>query len=578
MSRGRRLIAAFAAGAAVALAAPAAASAHAYLTHTSPAGGVILNTPPKQLSVTYDEAVEPRFMIVSVTDASGRQQTDGRPARSPANPDTIVTPLRHLNEGWYLVFLRAISADGHPVRQVFTFAVGPNAGPPPQFVIPSLTEGATTPSLLAFRWLSFLTFMAAIGLFCLRTLIARPIVERVPGASLRRLTVAFGIALAAAFIAIPIYVDISTAQFAFKSIWDVAGNVPLMRDSAFGRGWLDLELVLALFGGAAAIAIATDRPENRQRTLAGLLSLWGALAAAAAALLVPALAGHAAQTPPKGLSVVLDWLHLAAGSLWIGGLIGLLIIWWSLGVARRTAGLAVTVPRFSNVALGSVLLLVGSGIWATFIRLPTLASLWDTSYGDALIAKMALLVTAIAVASGNLLRAKPRLQRAAAGKMDIGVGAARLLRGLVGTEVLLIVGALFAAGILSSLPPPPKALASIGKVSANVGPGPANVVVKHGAYRLVFHITPNKAVVPDAFTVSITKNGKPVHGATVTTNFAMLDMEMPNLAYNLKESGLGKYARAANALVMVGHWGLTFQIEPPHDLPFTVTILDHAIG
>ena len=44
-------------------------------------------------------------------------------------------PLRpHLPEGWYLVYWRAISVDGHPVQGAFTFAVGPNPGPPPQFV------------------------------------------------------------------------------------------------------------------------------------------------------------------------------------------------------------------------------------------------------------------------------------------------------------------------------------------------------------------------------------------------------------------------------------------------------------
>ena len=52
--------------------------------------------------------------------------------RSPANPDTLVVPLRpHLPEGWYLVYWRAISVDGHPVQGAFTFAVGPNPGPHP---------------------------------------------------------------------------------------------------------------------------------------------------------------------------------------------------------------------------------------------------------------------------------------------------------------------------------------------------------------------------------------------------------------------------------------------------------------
>ncbi len=29
---------------------------------------------------------------------------------------------------------------------------------------------------------------------------------------------------------------------------------------------------------------------------------------------------------------------------------------------------------------------------------------------------------------------------------------------------------------------------------------------------------------------------------------------------------------------MVGHWGLTLDVEPPGDAPFTVTILDKANG
>src|SRR5207248_11710112 len=44
-----------------------------------------------------------------------------------------------------------------------------------------------------------------------------------------------------------------------------------------------------------------------------------------------------------------DWLHLVAGSLWIGGLIGLLVVWRSLPALRRLAGLVICVPRFSNV-------------------------------------------------------------------------------------------------------------------------------------------------------------------------------------------------------------------------------------
>src|SRR5262249_59157516 len=126
------------------LAMPASAAAHAVLVKTVPEASVTLSAPPKQVALTYSEAVEPRFAIVSVTDAAGHQEAAGPPRRSPTNPDTLLVPLKGTHEGWYLVFWRAISVDGHPVRGAFTFAVGPNAGPAPQLPVPSTSEPAAT--------------------------------------------------------------------------------------------------------------------------------------------------------------------------------------------------------------------------------------------------------------------------------------------------------------------------------------------------------------------------------------------------------------------------------------------------
>ncbi len=563
--------------AAAALAAPAAAWAHAALLSTSPSASGVVNVPPTQVRLTYSEAVEPRFAIVSVTDAAGHDETSGPPRRSAANPDTLVVPLKHLSEGWYLVFWRVISVDGHPVRGAFTFAVGPNPGPAPQFVIPSISETAATPSLLIARWAVFLSMMSALGLFALRIAIARPVARRVPGSSLRSVSIAFFVSLALALVATPVYVVISTAKFALRSAFDLGAVVPLARASAFGRGYLDLELVLALFAVAAVVAIWVGRPEREQRSVAELLALIGAVAAAAAALLVPGLSGHAAQTAPRALSLALDWLHLLAGSIWIGGLIGLIVLWWSLGERRRVPGLAVAVPRFSRVAFVSVMVLIASGIWASVLHFPTLASLWQTSYGQALLVKVALLLLAMLLASVNLVRTKPRLEAAGA-RPELGAGAVRDLRRLVGGEVLLVAGAIFVAGILSSLPPPPKALASIGSATAHVGPGPVSTAVDHGAYHLVVRVTPNKAAVPNLFSVAIAKGGQPVRGADVTMTFTMLDMEMGQISYHLPEVAPGVYGRSEPALVMVGHWGLSFEVRPPGAAPFTVLVVDRASG
>jgi copper transport protein len=560
-----------------ALALPAAAWAHAGLVHTVPQANVVLDKPPPAVQLTYTEAVEPRFAAISVTNAGGQQQTAGSPRRSAANPKTLVVPLDHLAQGWYLVYWRVISVDGHPVRGAFEFAVGPNPGPQPQFVIPSISETAATPRLIAARSVVFVAIMAAIGLFILRIATARPVVQRVPESRLRPLDVTFGIASLVGLVAIPVYLVMATAQFALRSAFDLGALFPLLRASAFGRGLVDLEIVFALFVLAGGLAVWIDRPERERRSIAELLSVTGAIAAAAAVLLVPGLAGHAAQTSPRGAMLLFDWLHVAAGSIWVGGLIGLLVLWRSFPVARRVAGMVVCVPRFSNTAFVSVLVLIGSGIGASLVHLPTFASLWQTSYGQALLVKIGLLCAALLFAAVNLLRTRPRLL-AYRQRPELGPGAATLLRRLVAGEVLLVVSAVVAAAVLSSLPPPSKALAAVGGAAAHVGPGPVAEVVTKDGYRVELHVSPNQAAAQNTFSLRITRNGQPVSGAEVVVGATMLDMEMGTQSYALTETAPGVYSHAAPALVMVGHWGLSFDVTPKNGAPFSVLLVDRANG
>jgi copper transport protein len=567
----RGLVAGIAAAAALAL--PAAASAHAVLLRTVPQASVVLSNAPGELQMTFSEPVEPRFAIVSVTDASAHQQTAGPPSRSPSNPDTLIVPLKHVAEGWYLVYWRAISVDGHPVRGAFTFAVGPNAGPAPQFVIPSISETAATPRLLIARWIVFLSVMAAIGLAALRLAIARPVVRRVSGTRLRAVSRAFAAAAVVGLVAIPIYLLLATADFALRSFWSWGALIPLVRASAFGRGYFHLWIAFALFVAAASAAILVDRPERPRRSTAELLAGTGATAAAAATLLIPSLAGHASQTSPRGLALPFDWLHLAAGSVWIGGLAGLLVLWRSLPAAARVAGLLVAVPRFSNTAAASLAVLVASGTGAAVLHLPTVASLWQTSYGQAILWKIGLLSGAMLLAAVNLLRIKPRLAH-----VEVGASAARLLRATVGGETILVAAAIFAAAVLSSLAPPSKALASVGGASAHVGPGPVTRTVEKNGYTFRFRVTPNRAAVPNEFSVQIAKGGKPVTGADVVQTLEMLDMDMQNQEYRLTETSPGTYTMSRPALVMVGHWGLSFDVTPPAGQTFTVLLVDRANG
>ena len=579
MTSAQRTAAAVISVCAIALMAPAASWAHAALLRTFPSASGVQTTQPREVRLTYSEPVEPRFAIVSVTDASGTQQTTGRPVRSTADRNTLVTPVKMLAEGWYLVFWRAISADGHPVRGAFTFAIGPVPGPAPQFVIPSISETAATPRLLVTRWIVFLSLMTSVGLFVFRTIIARPLRRIAPASSPRWITVALTGSLVITLIATPLYLLLSTAQFALRSWTAVGALVPLTRVSAFGRAFSDLELVVGLFALAVGIALFVERADRRQRSVVELLSQAGALVAAASAILLVSLAGHAPQSTHRWIALPLDAIHVTVGSIWFGGLIGLLALWSGLARSERTTALATIVPRFSNTAFVSVIAIIATGTVNAIIYLPTVSSIWQTPYGKALIAKILLLGGTMLLAAVNLLKTKPGLQAAAAGGGEApGATTATLLRRLVRGETLIVAGAVFAAALLTSFPPPARALAQIGGAKARVGPGPVATTVSDGAYRLDVGVDPNRAALPNTFSVRVSKSGQPVAGASVSVHFLMLDMEMGQFGYILHEKAPGYYVRSAPALVMVGHWAVRFSIDPRGGQPFDVTVVDKARG
>ncbi len=288
------------------------------------------------------------------------------PQRSPANPDTLFVHLKpHLAEGWYLVYWRAISVDGHPVQGAFTFAVGPNPGPAPQFVIPHIAKSATTTALVVAKWAMFLTIMASIGLAAMRLAIGRPLVRRVAGASLRPVTVAFAIASTAALVLVPVFLEESTSVDSLHGFFDVGALVPLWRTTAYGRAFVDLELVFALFarrrpGSRSGSTGPTARSGRSPRS-------WRESASSRPRR--PSSSSPAPPATPRRPRRA-GWPWRSTGSTSPRAPSG-----WAASSAscscgrrsprsRRVAGLAVVVPRFSNVALVSVAVLLGSGIWA----------------------------------------------------------------------------------------------------------------------------------------------------------------------------------------------------------------------
>lgn len=102
---------------------PETALAHARLLRSDPPRRASLARPPKTLRLWFNEAPEPKFARVVVTNEKGEPVTQ-TPARVDAeDPKQLWLDLPSLPPGSYTVTFEVLSVDGHRVKQSFPFAV-----------------------------------------------------------------------------------------------------------------------------------------------------------------------------------------------------------------------------------------------------------------------------------------------------------------------------------------------------------------------------------------------------------------------------------------------------------------------
>ncbi len=167
--------------------------------------------------------------------------------------------------------------------------------------------------------------------------------------------------------------------------------------------------------------------------------LWVVAGIGAVLLVTLTQVSHAAAEA-RPLPFLADWLHVGAASLWTGGLLGLTLALLGpmrAGPAQERKELRRrAVRRFSRVATVAVIALISTGTYAILLHVPNISALLITPYGNALLAKLALLVFLLAVGAANLvLQGRGPFER------------------LVGLELALALGIFAATGLLTSLPP-----------------------------------------------------------------------------------------------------------------------------
>jgi copper transport protein len=384
------------------------ANAHAVLEKTTPAANSRMDASPTSVEVVFNEGLDSGGAQLLVLNESSRNVAKGNPERIDQGKGLRIA-LPKLGEGHYTVSYSVISADGHPVSGAYVFTVGnpaplPDASQidPHQQVGHSHIHGGAGLSLQSFllygaRMMYYAGLLAVAGLalwsqFRHSSQVVREVLDQ-----------SLGLAGKFALIATMICV--------FFSLQDLGQGEPL---SEWGR-ILSGTTIGKLYIAELLLALA-----------APLLSSLGRIARlfwAVVALFVEAWSGHAAAFTPITYTIGLDYVHLAAASLWSAGLVLLLAIWYK---ERPEAGRFALL--FSKWALVSFLVLWVTGVLSTLDFLPSLTYLFYTTWGKWLIAKAALSVLVAITAFMIRLRLKKGdLPHGSLLKIDVGLLAAIVL-------------------------------------------------------------------------------------------------------------------------------------------------------
>jgi putative copper resistance protein D len=198
-------------------------------------------------------------------------------------------------------------------------------------------------------------------------------------------------------------------------------------------------------------------------SIAGLKSLW-ILQAVLATLVIATFAwtGHGAMDSgwPGAIHVAGDVLHLWVAGVWFGALVPLgMLVFGALRSDESADARAAChgLERFSAIGSAVIAVLILSGLMNSWFLIGVAnwpASL-TTSYGVALLIKLALFALMLGLATVNRFRLVPRLRHALQDQQDRGTSASlHALTTNLSIEIALAALVLLAVGVLGTLPPP----------------------------------------------------------------------------------------------------------------------------
>jgi methionine-rich copper-binding protein CopC len=101
----------------------AAAFAHAHLVRATPGEGGTVKAAPAEVTLKFNERLEPSFSSAVIRDAAGKQVDKADAHVDKADRTVVRVSLPPLEPGVYTVEWRVMSSDTHKVNGNFTFRV-----------------------------------------------------------------------------------------------------------------------------------------------------------------------------------------------------------------------------------------------------------------------------------------------------------------------------------------------------------------------------------------------------------------------------------------------------------------------
>jgi copper transport protein len=453
----RRLIGAFGLAVGIVVVSAAPAFAHATLESQNPGAGSTVATSPTQVELTFDENVEISFGSIALFDEKANRIEIGAPHHAASSDHSIEASVPHLADGTYVLTWRVISADSHPVHGAYSFSVGNSSFNASGLAarLEAKAAGNTTVGVIfaAVRSAEF----AAIALLIGAVVFAAAVRPRGRRRSRGDALVWVGwIGLVVSTVAALLLQGPYAGGFGLSA----ALHSAVIRATLQTRYGHLIEIRLVLLAATLPLLFVVRRRWHPQWWWWVLATPLGLAIAA-----TPGLAGHAATGTFTQLAVPLDTLHVTAMSVWLGGLAVLALI-----VIDRDPDARRAADHFSPVALTSVLVIVGSGVFAAWRQVGwSVDAFRDTTYGRILLVKIAVFVVLLALAawSRQIVRThRPLSLSAAVATAPVSATETRpadpSVRGLrwsVGGELLFGIAVLVITSMLVNSQPARSALA-----------------------------------------------------------------------------------------------------------------------